>query len=138
MSVRFLVAIGVFLVAIVGGLTYAFSHLPHRGELFDKRGWSVVQGMDDPPSPSSGVVLARRDEFAVLGFKGVGPTTVRVYGAQPRWSWLLLNEHHADGEIKQLPKFASYDLPCSELRRIEQTVPDADPYAMEYLRSICT
>lgn len=138
MSFRFHVAMVGVLVAIIGGMTYAFSHAPHRGELFDKPGWSVLQGMDDPPSSSSGVVLVRRAEFAVIGFRGVGQPTVRIYGAQPHWSWALLNEHHADGEIKQMPEFASYDLPCSELRRIEQNVRDADPYAMKYLQSICT
>lgn len=138
MAVRLHIAIGVFFVAIIGVLVFAFLHPPHRGELFDKRGWSVVQGMDDPPLRSSGVVLVRTEEFAVLGFRGVGQPTVRIYGAQPHWSWVLLNEHHADGEIKQLPEFGSYELPCSQLRRIEQTVRDADPYAMKYLRSICT
>ena len=124
--------------AIIGGVIYVFLYPPRSGELFDKRGWSVLQGMDDPRSASSGVVLARIDEFAVLGFRGVGQPTVRVYGAQPRWSWVLLNEHQDNSEVKQLPKFSAYVLPCSELRRIEQAVRGADQYALKYLRSICT
>lgn len=119
-------------------MAYPFMNNPHRGELFDKQGWSVVQGMADPPTSSPAVVLVRRDEFAVVGFRGVGQPTVRTYGPQPQWSWVLLNEHHAGGEIKQLPKFGSYQLPCREVGRIEHSVHDADRYAIEYLRSICT
>lgn len=79
----------------------------------------------------------RRAEFDVLGFRGVGQPTVRIYGPQPRWSWVLLNEHHADGNIKQMPRFASYELPCSELTRIDRAARNVDGYAMKYLRSIC-
>ena len=135
MRLRLHVAIGAAIVAMIGGIAYAFFHSPNRGELFDKQGWSVLQGLDDPASETP-IVLVRK--VAAIGFRGLGQPTVRIYGAQPRWSWVLLNEHHADGAIKQLPKFGSYDLPCSELKRVEQTVPDVDAYAMKYLRSICT
>jgi hypothetical protein len=138
MPLRLHIAIGAFFVVIICGMAYAFMHNPHRGELFDKQGWSVVQGMDDPPTSSSVIVLVRRDEFAVVGFRGVGPPTDRVFGSQPQWSWVLLNEHHANGEIKQSPKFGSYQLPCPEVSRVEQSVHDADRYATDYLRSICT
>ena len=137
MPLRLHVAIGAAIVAMIGGIAYAFFHSPNRGELFDKQGWSVLQGLNDPASETH-IVLVRKDEFAAIGFRGLGQPTVRIDGAQPHWSWVLLNEHHADGAIKQLPKFGSYDLPCSELRRVEQTVPDVDAYAMRYLRSICT
>jgi len=126
------------LATIIGGIAYLFFYPPRSGELFDKRGWSVLQGMDDPPSRSSGVILKRVDEFRVLGFRGVGRPTQAIYGAQPHWSWVLLNEHHAEGQIKQLPRFGSYALPCSDLRKVEQSVRDADGYAVNYLRSICT
>src|SRR5438874_448583 len=120
MPIRVHIAIGALFVVVIGGLIYAFLHSPRRGELFDKRGWSVLQGMDDPSSPGSRVVLARREEFDVLGFRGVGQPTVRIYGPQPHWSWVLLNEHQADGDIKQTPKFGSYVLPCSDLRRVQK------------------
>ena len=137
MPVRLHIAISAFFVVVIGGIVYAFFHQSNRGELFDKRGWSVLQGMDDPPSTSSRVVLMRREEFDVLGFRGIGEPTARIYGPRPRWSWVLLNEHHADGNIKQMPRFASYELPCSELTRIERAARNADGYAMKYLRSIC-
>jgi hypothetical protein len=137
MPLRLHIAIGASIVAMIGGITYAFLHSPNRGELFDKRGWSVLEGLDDPVS-SSRTILVRRDEFAALGFRGIGKPTVPIHGAQPHWSWVLLNEHHADAEIKQLPEFGSYDLPCSELPKIKRTVRDADAYVMEHLRAICS
>jgi len=133
------IVIGAFFAFVIGVPIFAFFHAPNRGELFDKRGWSVLQGMNDPPSPSSGAVLVRRDEFAVLGFRGTGePRQRSVYGPAPHWSWVLLNEHQADGEIKQMPEFGAYDLHCAELQRTEKAVPDADAYAVRHLRSICT
>lgn len=137
MPLRLHIAIGLFLVAAIGGLIYAFSH-SRSGELFDKRGWSVLQAMDDPSSQPSRVVLVRREEFDVLGFRGIGQPKARGYGAQRHWSWVLLNEHHADGDIKQMPRFEAYELPCSELTGIKQAARDADDYALQYLRSICT
>ena len=125
------------LAAIIGGIAYLFLYPPRSGELFDKRGWSVLQGMNDPASPQSRVFLVRREEFDVVGFRGVGPPTVRIYGVQPHWSWVLLNEHQAEGDIKQMPEFALYDLPCTDLTRVERTARNADAYAMKYLRSIC-
>jgi hypothetical protein len=137
MPLRLHVAIGASLVAMIGSVTYAFMYPPKRGELFDKRGWSVLQGLNDPVS-SSGTVLVRRGEFAAVGFRGIGKPTVAIHGAESHWSWVLLNEHHADGEVKQLPEFGSYDLPCSELPNIRRTVRDADAYVMEHLQAICS
>jgi hypothetical protein len=137
MPVRLQIAIGAVFVVIIGGLIYAFFHVPRRGELFDKRGWSVLQGMDDPAHPQSRVILVRRDEFDVIGFRGVRQPTVRIYGDQPHRSWVLLNEHQADGAIKQMPKFGSYDLPCAGLTGVERAARNADAYALKYLRSIC-
>ena len=91
----------------------------------------------NPASPQSRVILVRREEFDVIGFRGVGPPTVGIYGVQPHWSWVLLNEHQADGDIKQLPEFESYDLRCADLARVERTARNADAYAVKYLRSIC-
>jgi hypothetical protein len=137
MPIRLHIAIGAVFAVIVGGLLYAFFHAPRRGELFDKPGWSVLQGMNDPALPQSRVILVRRDEFDVVGFRGIGQPTVRIYGAQPHWTWVLLNEHQADGDIKQMPEFGSYDLPCSDLGRIERATRNVDGYVMKYLRSIC-
>jgi hypothetical protein len=138
MPLRLHIAIGAFVVAVIGTMACAFMHSPHRGELFDKRGWSVLQGMDDPASGPPNAVLLRRDEFAVLGFRGVGQAKQRsAYGPEPHWSWMLLNEHQADGQIKQMPQFGAYDLNCTELARVEKAVPEADAYAVKYLRSIC-
>lgn len=129
---------GIFLAAI-GGLIIKLSYDYRHGELADKRGWSVLQEMDDPrPDVSSGTVLLKRGEFAVLGFRGTGEMKGGpVYGRQSQWSWVLLNEHDADGKFKQLPEFRSYELPCSELMRVEHTVPDVDAYAIKHLRTIC-
>ena len=137
MPVRWEIAISALIVAVFGGLIYAFFHAPRRGELFNKHGWSVLQGMDDSHLTQSRVVLVRREELDVVGFRGRGQPTVRISGRQPHWSWVLLNEHQADGDIKQMPEFGSYDLPCSELNRIERAARNADGYAMRYLRSIC-
>ena len=137
MPIRTHIATATLLLGVIGVGGWSWS-IQRRGELFDKPGWSVLQGMNDPLSPSSRIVLVRRDEFAALGFRGVGQPTVHTNGAQSRWSWVLLNEHHADGEIKQMPEFPKYDLPCSNLSQVQQAVRDADAYAVSYLRSICT
>ena len=137
MPIRTHIIIATLWIGVIGAWVWSWG-IQRRGELFDKPGWSVLQGMDDPLSPSSRIVLVRRDKFAALGFRGVGQPTVRTYGPQAHWSWLLLNEHHADGEIKQMPKFRTYDFPCADLRQVQQAVRDADAYAVRYLRSICT
>jgi hypothetical protein len=51
---------------------------------------------------------------------------------------VLLNEHQTDEEIRQMPEFGAYDLRCADLERAEKGVGDADTYAIQYLRSICT
>lgn len=138
MPLRYHAAIGLFFVGIIGGLLVVFWRASQHGELADKRGWSVLQGMDDPPTQSTGLILRRREEFDVLGFPGVGQTKGRIYGAQPHWSWVLLNEHDVDDEVKQMPEFGSYDLHCTDLSRVERAVRNPDRYALKYLRSICT
>jgi|GEM_PF-4336604 len=138
MLLRFHIAVGAFFFVLICGFFLAFLHASRLGELADKRSWSALQGMDDAPAQSGSVVLQRTGEFAFLGFRGVGQPEDRIRGAPAAWSWVLLNEHHIDGEIKQMPEFGGYELPCSELRRIQGAVPDADAYVLRYLGSICT
>jgi hypothetical protein len=127
------------LLTAIGGLLYWLIYVYPHGELADKPGWAVLQGMDDPHSnASSPTVLIRKAEFAVVGFRGIGEMMGGpISGRQPQWSWVLLNEHDVDGEVKQMPKFPSYGLPCSEVARVAHTVTDADAYTIKHLRSMC-
>ena len=90
--------------------------------------------------PSSATLVRRSAEagLVAVGFEGLGAVSSGgVDGPQPRRSWVLLNEHAHDREVKQLPKFAAYALRCSEVARLEQRIRDADSYAIDHLRSIC-
>ena len=137
MRLRVHIMVGAVFVIIIAGLILTFKNV-RSGELFDKRGWSVLQGMNDPPSDQSPAVLRKVEEFDVLGFRGVGePRSSSVSGPKPRWSWVLLNEHHGSAEIKQMPQFGSYELPCSELAKVKRAARDVDGYVLNYLRSVC-
>lgn len=76
-----------------------------------------------------------------MAVTGRGDALDGPYGSVDRRSrrmWILLNEHANDEQVKQMPRFASYGLPCSDVDDVQRRVKDVDAYVVRYLRTICS
>jgi hypothetical protein len=112
------------------------------GELADKPAWAALQSVEfeDRSSTSSGTEIRRlSNRYVALAVQGRGEMQGGPVGGprQPRRSWILLNEHAADSQVKQMVTFPAYDLRCSDVDKVQRHVADIDAYVILYLRTIC-
>ncbi|MGV3456136.1 hypothetical protein [Sphingomonas sp.] len=114
-----------------------------QGELAEKPGWSALQGVEfsDRSTSTSGTEIRRlSDGFVVMAVEGRGNALDGPSGGverQSRRMWILLNEHASDEQVKLMPRFASYNLPCSDVDDVQRSVDDIDAYVVRFLRTIC-
>ena len=108
------------------------------GELGDKAGWAALQGLDtERDCETTTVSPAGGAEFLAIGFPASGASESDAAGGHCR-SWVLLNEHASDREVKQMPRYRAYKLDCSDVAGLPRLAPETDAYVLQYLQSICT
>ena len=132
-------ALAVAIAAAGVGIYFAARHAFASGELADKAGWSALQGIEYSTRGMDCEAVTVRPvgagAFLALGFPAAAPLDGVGDGCR---SWVLLNEHAADREVKQMPRFRAYRLPCGDVADIPQMAPETDPYVIAYLESICS
>ena len=126
--------IGAAVIAAYSGLHAMFVN----GELGDKAGWAALQGLDTVHDCGATTVRSvGRGKILAIGFPAAGAAEGGALGDHCR-SWVLLNEHASDREVKQMPRYPTYKLDCKEVAELPRVAPGADAYVLDYLRSICT
>src|SRR3712207_3550120 len=103
-------ALAVAIAAAGVGSYVAARHGFGNGELADKAGWAALQGIEYGTRGMDCEAVTVRPVggggFLALGF----PAAESLDGVGGCRSWVLLNEHADDREVKQMPRFRSYRL----------------------------
>lgn len=136
-------AIAIIAMAALAPFIY-FYWLTHisDGELTEKPVWVMIQGlaMDHSTNAQPGPLLHPDRDYGLLALgvpgrgpaiddQGTGPSSTRM--------WLVLNDHSASSTLRQMNRFAGYELRCGYVTGLGALVPYVDDYVIAYLRTIC-
>jgi hypothetical protein len=111
------------------------------GELAEKPVWAMLQGlaMDDSTNGQAGPLLHNGNGYIALGVPGRGAgIDDRASGPSSTRMWIVLNEHSGSRTLRQMNRFAAYDLRCAYVNGLAARVPHVDDYVLTYLRTICS